>query len=364
MARIAGTSADLRRFSEAVLTLHECRSSADLGATFLRAMGALCDADCRAVNSIGSSELGIFSSTMDFTREHMEVFNAHLREHPLVGLIDEGRESNRPVAGRWSDRTTLREFRQRALYHDFFRVVDVQHQVAAVVRVNRRLALGFSLNRSRKDFRPEDTQMLQLLLPHFRQLTQRMIVQAEADEALALHNLAIGDEAVMVVDLQARPLFTTERARQLVRDYFSAGAKEELPPELRSWLLSNPSTEDRLTRDQPGRRLVCTCGVLAPWRRNGVPGSAVQDRVPAFVRCVRFAEHDESKGERALQTLGLTQREAQVLFWMAQGKRNGEMATFLKMSPRTVDKHAEHIFAKLGVETRAAAVALAVETLR
>jgi DNA-binding CsgD family transcriptional regulator len=40
------------------------------------------------------------------------------------------------------------------------------------------------------------------------------------------------------------------------------------------------------------------------------------------------------------------------------------MATFLQMSPRTVDKHAEHLFAKLGVETRAAAVARAVETLR
>ena len=340
MRRASDSSSDVRRFSSAVLALHECQSPADLGPTFLRSMGALCGADCYAVNSIGPSELGIFSSTLDFSRQHMEVFNAHLREHPLIGVIDAGRMSTRPVAGRWSDRLTLREFRGKALYHDFFRQVDVQHQVGAVARVNRRLALGFSLNRSRGDFRPEDTQMLKLLLPHFRQLTQRMIAQAEVDEAIALRDLSIGGEAVMIVDLQARPLFATERAQQLVRDYFPAAAGDGLPPEFRSWVLSNLSADDRLTRDQPGRRLVCTCGSPTPWRRSSVPGFVRPEDGPTLVRCLRFTEQDESKGERALQALGLTRREAQVLYWMAQGKRNGEMATFLHMSPRTVDKHA------------------------
>jgi DNA-binding response OmpR family regulator/DNA-binding CsgD family transcriptional regulator len=55
----------------------------------------------------------------------------------------------------------------------------------------------------------------------------------------------------------------------------------------------------------------------------------------------------------------LTPREAEVLSWVAKGKTNRDIGDILGMSPRTVNKHLEHIFEKLGVETRAAAAALA-----
>jgi len=48
-----------------------------------------------------------------------------------------------------------------------------------------------------------------------------------------------------------------------------------------------------------------------------------------------------------------------VLSWLAKGKTNRDIADILGMSPRTVNKHLEHVFAKLGVETRSAAVAIA-----
>jgi DNA-binding CsgD family transcriptional regulator len=58
----------------------------------------------------------------------------------------------------------------------------------------------------------------------------------------------------------------------------------------------------------------------------------------------------------ALEGLGLTQREAEVLAWVAQGKSNPEVAIILGMSARTVQKHLEHVFEKLGVESRTAAI--------
>jgi DNA-binding response OmpR family regulator/DNA-binding CsgD family transcriptional regulator len=61
--------------------------------------------------------------------------------------------------------------------------------------------------------------------------------------------------------------------------------------------------------------------------------------------------------------LGLTRREAQVLLWLGKGKSNRDIATILGLSPRTVNKHLEQIFAKLGVENRTAAAALSVKTL-
>ena len=53
---------------------------------------------------------------------------------------------------------------------------------------------------------------------------------------------------------------------------------------------------------------------------------------------------------------GLTQREADVMRWLAGGKTDAEIAALLAISPRTVQKHLEHIYVKLGVETRTAAV--------
>jgi DNA-binding NarL/FixJ family response regulator len=58
----------------------------------------------------------------------------------------------------------------------------------------------------------------------------------------------------------------------------------------------------------------------------------------------------------------LTGREAEVLSWLAKGKTNRDIADILGMSPRTVNKHLEHIFEKLGVETRTAAAALVHQT--
>jgi DNA-binding NarL/FixJ family response regulator len=64
-----------------------------------------------------------------------------------------------------------------------------------------------------------------------------------------------------------------------------------------------------------------------------------------------------------LEKLGLSPREAEVLLWVAQGKGNHDIAIILNLSPATVKKHTIHIFEKLGVETRGAAMLRAIEKL-
>ncbi|MET0363329.1 MAG: response regulator [Sphingobium sp.] len=63
------------------------------------------------------------------------------------------------------------------------------------------------------------------------------------------------------------------------------------------------------------------------------------------------------------QELGLTPREADVLLWTARGKSNKDMSEILNISARTVNKHLDHIFVKLGVENRASAAAVATRAL-
>jgi DNA-binding CsgD family transcriptional regulator len=62
--------------------------------------------------------------------------------------------------------------------------------------------------------------------------------------------------------------------------------------------------------------------------------------------------------------LGLTTREGEVLSWLSKGKTNRDIAQILGLSPRTVDKHLEQIYAKLGVENRTAAAAIAANAGR
>jgi len=63
------------------------------------------------------------------------------------------------------------------------------------------------------------------------------------------------------------------------------------------------------------------------------------------------------------ENFGLSAREAEVLLWIARGKPNKDVSDILGISPRTVNKHLEQVFTKLGVENRASAAALAVGAL-
>jgi DNA-binding NarL/FixJ family response regulator len=93
-------------------------------------------------------------------------------------------------------------------------------------------------------------------------------------------------------------------------------------------------------------------------------------RISTHVRNARMLSEARHTRDTALPVASadlshyqLTPRELDVLAWIARGKTNRDIAEILGMSPRTVNKHLEHIFVKLGVETRAAAAAL-VASLR
>ena len=79
---------------------------------------------------------------------------------------------------------------------------------------------------------------------------------------------------------------------------------------------------------------------------------------------LRLVEGDLGSDQTVLRKkLLVTEREAEVLLWIARGKSNRDIAEILSLSPRTVNKHLEQIYAKLGVENRTSAAALAVRTL-
>jgi DNA-binding NarL/FixJ family response regulator len=84
--------------------------------------------------------------------------------------------------------------------------------------------------------------------------------------------------------------------------------------------------------------------------------------------CTRLARRGEQRAAAnrpgTLSPLGLTVRECEVLFWVAQGKTNPEIAVILEIGRSTVKTHLKNIFAKTGTPNRLSAASLAVNQLR
>lgn len=108
---------------------------------------------------------------------------------------------------------------------------------------------------------------------------------------------------------------------------------------------------------QPG------ASIRASLRGIDIDLATVESERPGEV-LIKLAEVREDGKVAALQKQGgLTRREAEVLLWVSYGKTNKTISEILGISPRTVNKHLEQVFRKLGVETRAAATAIAVRLM-
>ena len=154
-----------------------------------------------------------------------------------------------------------------------------------------------------------------------------------------------------------RILWYTPQAARLLGNVFGDFERDDyvLPPDVQMWIQqcaagqsgAEPAPIKLKTRNSPaGMRLIYIA----------------QIGTDEYLLRLIEGEFDD---DRTLlrRRLTVTDREAEVLLWIARGKSNRDIAEILNLSPRTVNKHLEQIYAKLGVENRASAAALAVRTI-
>jgi DNA-binding NarL/FixJ family response regulator len=165
--------------------------------------------------------------------------------------------------------------------------------------------------------------------------------------------LDVSGRFLFSVNRQGHILWATPQAQKLLADHHSAQADDfVLPPSLLQWLeqakaKGSAKSQAASLPDNPQLRFYYM-GETAPneflLRLSKESGTALP---PEFT-----------------SELGLTTREGEVLAWLSKGKTNRDIAQILGLSPRTVDKHLEQIYAKLGVENRTAAAAIATNATR
>jgi DNA-binding NarL/FixJ family response regulator len=159
---------------------------------------------------------------------------------------------------------------------------------------------------------------------------------------------------LLATDSSARLLWCTPKAKQLLAELFPvvAGQGPSLPPAV---------IEQIKQLRQPAARGTARAYLEVGDRR--IELSFLSSIGPDEL-LFRLAEVTAGGDEQLLQqTLQLTGREAEVLLWISRGKSNREIGEILHISPRTVNKHLEQVFVKLGVENRASAAARAVRAL-
>jgi DNA-binding response OmpR family regulator/DNA-binding CsgD family transcriptional regulator len=156
-----------------------------------------------------------------------------------------------------------------------------------------------------------------------REVQRRIAAERDLQRAL--------DRAMILATRGGEIVFRSDRAAELLAKHFPSASGERLPTELR---VDTPIAGLRIERTPRDRHVLLLLEEVAP-----APSPAL------------------------LAPLGLTPRETEILFWVAQGKMNGEIGIIIGAARTTVKKHVENMLPKLGVETRLAAALKAMELL-
>jgi DNA-binding NarL/FixJ family response regulator len=168
--------------------------------------------------------------------------------------------------------------------------------------------------------------------------------------------LDVSGRFLLAVNRQGKIMWATPQAQKLLADILGPAAGDEmiLPAALQQWL--------EYAQQGKGRSKTAATASFPdhPELRLYYMGNASSNEV--LLRLAKDA--GSSLPAEFTSELGLTTREAEVLLWLSKGKTNRDIAQILGLSPRTVDKHLEQIYAKLGVENRTAAAAIAANATR
>lgn len=252
-----------------------------------------------------------------------DLWRFFLEEHPLCVRQQQGHSE----AMKLSDFLTQRELHRTWAYDFGFAPFEIEYQLEVSIPSPPWHTKTFLFNRSGggRDFTERDRLVLDLLQPHLGRLwhgarTRRLLKAALASLGQASERDSRG--VILLVDGEVE--FASAPARRLLSEFFPGVSADRLPVALEEWLES---------------------GAVSPLiSRREERQLSVESVDDALLLEERHVE------------VQLTVREREVLAWVARGKTNAEIARLLWLSPYTVGKHLENVYAKLGVNTRTAAV--------
>lgn len=164
--------------------------------------------------------------------------------------------------------------------------------------------------------------------------------------------LDVSGRYLLAVNAAGKIMWATPQAQKLLSDALSPDSDDDvvLPDPIPQWL-------DQARKGKAGSK----AAIMTALPGNEQLRLQYMGRLGGNEFLLRLAKDSGAETPSEFSSeLGLTAREGEVLSWLSKGKTNRDIAQILGLSPRTVDKHLEQIYSKLGVENRTAAATIAV----
>lgn len=288
-----------------------------------------------------------------------QVIDEHFHEHPMMAHYMKTRN---PKACKLSDFVSQQQLhRMEGVYHKFLQPMGMEDQMVVTLPDPKSNSIeGVVLFRGERSFTERDRTVLNLLQPHLIQARQTAQSFTQLQQTQKKLQDCLETAGSIIMSQEGRIHTMTQKAERLLKQYFHdfEHFSRSLPERLKQWVKYQRSL------------LTSHNGSLKPL----APLKVEQGNKLLNVRFAADLAKDQyllllSEQKRPvlsaelLKTLGLSPREAEVLFLVMDGKTNPEIASALHLSISTVRKHLEHIYFKLEVKTRAAAVVVAFKKL-
>ncbi|MCG6137130.1 MAG: helix-turn-helix transcriptional regulator [Nostoc sp. LLA-1] len=212
--------------------------------------------------------------------------------------------------------------------------------------------LTLSISRDRRNFTERDRLILNLIRPHLQQAYENLVAFKHCQDELVEQRQATEQAAIISLSIDGKVKWMTQPAENILHHYFQPSkSKIFFPDLLQRWVKSQVFELVQSTK-------ICTAPSSLRLELDG-RHLKIQLNYNAELGQIYLLLTETQPIQfsiEALQMLGLTKREAEVLFWVAKDQSTNEVAKQLGMSDRTVKKHLEHIYEKFGVASRLAMV--------
>ena len=289
-----------------------------------------------------------------------ETLTRLMHRHPMV--LHNRNSDQRAL--KMSDLLSQRQFHRLELYDVVYRPARVEYLMTGGFEVSAAgdiVTLAFG--RETTDFGEDDRALLNLLRPHLRQAYENADAMTTFESQLESREEAL-EEAVDTAIVVVQKLAIKHASRLALRwlsSFFGEDKahNDELPDRLQRWVRFCQSSLDGM---QSEVKPLSPLTVGTDDARLNI--RLLSTRPDGEVVLLLKRESSRDCPEALQRRLGLTPREAEVLFWISKAKTSREIAAILSIARKTVDKHVERIHQKLGAETRTAAAAIAWSAMR
>jgi DNA-binding CsgD family transcriptional regulator len=337
---------ELRAVIEAGTSLSAATDLPTLRLTALEAFSSLVGCDLASYNEVAPGRVPLVIAGPDLELEgwEVELMGRLIHQNPM---LDHFIRTGDGRARRFSDFLGDRELRRLDLHRELYSRIGVNFQLAISTAAPSGTVVGIALSRAELDFAEAEVAAVELLRPQLVAAHQRLSEIDWLRRMLAALDEEPGGPAVVLADADGRVLRANAAATALLGD----GSGRRLPGPLRERLAAVLAD----VAPRPTTLAFEHLGLTLQARIS--PGEGGEPSVVSLGRSLPQA------ARLASLRLGLTQREAELLALLIGGGTSKELAARLAISTRTVDKHLENAYRKLGVAGRGEAIAAVIAAL-